>query len=231
MNLRDNFSKYFLLSIFALIPTVAILFFTLGYFKKYEQQLEQNKKQILGAISKTATSQNTLKSLQYKELSPDKSQEIIVYKLKFDPALYNDYYRDYFPNNTVIAVRNIKTQDEDYLFTGEERTGNPHWLGNNNVFFTAYCGTSCQGIYLIDVRDKETYTGVLSYISSDKKGAWQTHFKDWFGQEFVFAGLVDKIRSEMIDSDIYLIFKMQDDEGNSVGEKRFLFTGKKLVEE
>ena len=233
MSLRSSVIKHTaLLSILGLVLVFVVLLLGIGYFQKYQQRLEQNKKQILSAIDKIAVSQNTkedLKTLQYKELSPDEAKEAIVYKIKFDPTLYENYYQDYFPNNTIIAVKETKTGRVDYVFTGEERTGNPHWLGNSHIFFTTYCGTACQGIYLVNVQNKETRLGVLGYTFSEE-GLWQTHFKDWFGEEFVFKGMVDKIESEIRKNNSYLIFKMQDGEGDFLGQKRFLFTGKKLIE-
>ena len=118
---------------------------------------------------------------------------------------------------------------EDYIFTGS-RIGEPKWLGNEHVFFTSYCGSSCQGIYLVDVFNKETEQGVLSYMTSGDDEPVYTYFQDWFGHEFKLNGWVEEIRSETVDNKTYLIFNMRDDEQKSIGQKKFLFTGKALKE-
>lgn len=104
-----------------------------------------------------------LKEIEYEELSPDRAQKAIEYKMIFNEQLYDDYYNGFFVNQKIIAVEDIKTGTEYYVFTGEERTGNPHWLGNNNLFFYTHRGTSCRGVYLVDARDKETQFGGFSF--------------------------------------------------------------------
>lgn len=146
--------------------------------------------------------------------------------MSFDSQLYNDYYNDFFLNQKIISVQDIKTSREYYVFTGEERTGDPHWLGNDYIFFTTYCGTSCQGIYLIDTRNKESELGVTSYLFEGER--WVTHFRDWFGGEFVFEGLLNEVKSEISGAGPVLIFDMTDDKRNFLGEKKLLFTGNSL---
>ena len=66
-------------------------------------------------------------------------------------------------------------------------------------------------------------------VLDEKRGPY-TIFKDWFGHEFNFNGLVDEIRSDTIGDKVYLIFYMRDDKSKSIGQKKFLFTGKTLEE-
>ncbi len=149
--------------------------------------------------------------------------------MAFTRTLHNGYYAAYFYNYIVVASVDIENQREYYVFTGEERTGDPHWLGNNYVFFTTYCGTACKGLYLVDTRDKETWLAVWGYLFSEEEDIWETHFTDWFDQKFSFDGLVDELKSETFGDEVYLIFKMKDDEGNFLYNKRFLFTEGGLV--
>lgn len=171
----------------------------------------------------------SLRQLTYEELSPDTLNNIISYNFTFNTSVYGDYYKDYFNNDIVISVQDMEDDTENYVFTGS-RIGEPKWLGNEHVFFTSYCGSSCQGIYLVNVFNKETKQGVLSYMFSEQNKTSYIVFKDWFGHTFKFKGLVDEIKSDTIGDKIYLIFYMRDDEQKSIGQKRFLFTGKILEE-
>lgn len=193
------------------------------YYDITWEEVFGDKVQILNEIKEA-------RDVEYQERSPDGKNIVTLYKLPYNPSIHTDYYQDYFQNQKIIAVRDLDNQKESIVFTGEERINDPHWLGNKHIFFTTYCGTACKGVYLVDTNNKESNLAVWGYIFSEEKSNWETHFKDWFRQEFVFDGLVDKIESEITNNNIYLIFKMEDDQSNSVGEKRFLFTGKKLVE-
>lgn len=169
------------------------------------------------------------KELTYEELSPDGLNKIISYRTIFDINFYRDYYEEYFDNNIIISIRDMEDGRESYIFTGG-RLGEPKWLGNEHVFFTSYCGSSCQGIYLVNVFNKETKIGVLSYMTQGDDKPIYTHFKDWHDHEFEFDGWVDDIRSETIKNKAYLIFHMRDNEHKSVRQKKFLFTGNALKE-
>lgn len=181
-------------------------------------------------IKLTDEKSEDLRNPDYEELSPDGLNKIILYHFSFDTSIYRDYYKDYFNNNTIVSVRDMKDGKENYLFAGA-RIGEPKWLGNEHIFFTSYCGSSCQGIYLVNVFSKETRQGVLSYMISEKNKPVYTHFKNWFDHEFKFDGWVDKIGSETVKDKVYLIFYMRNDEQKSIGQKRFLFTGKTLEEQ
>ena len=188
-----------------------------------------NKPQIQENIKFADEESRDLRNLEYEKLSPDGLNKIILYRFSFDTSIYRDYYKDYFDNDTVISVRDVENGTENYIFTGN-RIGEPEWLGNEYVFFTSYCGSSCQGIYLVDVQNKETFQGVLSYmISKDNKPVY-THFQDWFDEDFEFNGWVDEIRSDTVENKTYLIFYMRNNENKFIGQKRFLFTGQSLEE-
>lgn len=172
------------------------------------------------------------KTLVSQEFSPDNSDKVILYMQEFNPKRFTDYYKDYFPNKAIISVEHQESLVKRTIFTGEERIGNPHWLGNDYIFFTTYCGTSCKGVYLINVRSKETNLAVLSFMMpTQEQEGWYTHFRDWFDKEFKFSGLPKDIYAEMQDGKPYLIFEMEDDKNNILGKKQLLFTGNSLKEE
>jgi len=194
----------------------------------WREAVVKEKDQLLGVSVKASEKPgHRLKEIEYEEISPDNLQKAIEYKMSFDSQLYDDYYKDFFLNQKIISVKNIKTDREGYVFTGEEKVGDPHWLGNDKIFFTTYCGTACQGLYLVDTRSKESQLAVISFYFQDD-GPWMTHFKDWFAGEFVFEGLIDKVTSSTVGDRSYLIFKMKDVNKNPLAEERFLFTGKSL---
>lgn len=195
--------------------------------------IEANRQNAPSNNSKSAQTQDQNKSIRkkaYEELSPDGSKKITRYKLNDTSDLFANKYTTYLDNNVIIAVTNNlgSTEREYYIFIGEERTGEPHWLGNNYVFFTNHCGSSCQGLTLLDVRTGQRWQAVLSYLSNNNRSS-ETYFHDWFDKNFQFKGLVQKIHGLMENNQPYLIFDMENDKGVESGEKRFLFTGNSLI--
>lgn len=178
---------------------------------KEKQEKEQESQKIL-----------TRKESLHLERSPLGTRNLVVYQLN-DKAL--------FENHIMIAMQDANSQKEEPLFVGEERTGMPKWLGNDHIFFTSYCGTACQGIYLINVLNKEVKLATLSFKFSDTND-WETHFSDWFDKKFQFPGLLGEISTESRSNDnFYLVFSKKDQLDNKLSKKRFLFTGQALVEQ
>ncbi len=216
MNLRHKLCDNLTVTLFL---SVSLIF--LGVFY-YSQEIKKDSQ------VENFTPQ-TLKTIGFEKLSLDGLNKIISYGIDFNSSFYDNYYNEYFDNNIIISVKDMETRRENYLFTGN-RIGYPHWLGNGHIFFTSYCGTSCQGIYLVDIFNKETRLGVLSYMDQKENKNIYTNFQDWFDHDFNFNGWVNKMKSEIIDDKIYLIFEMQDLDGKPIGVKRFLFTGNTLKE-
>ncbi len=155
----------------------------------------------------------------YEEKSPDGKNTLTLYEVVDIPEIDN-----------FIAIKERTSKIEKYIFVSDFRDGFPKWLGNEHIFFTSYCGSSCQGIYLVNVFSKETRQGVLSYMINEDNKPVYTHFRDWFGHEFRFDGWVAEISSDTIRDETYLIFYMIDDNGKSIGQKKFLYTGNELKE-
>ena len=170
----------------------------------------------------TKSKQEEQKKEKFSEVSPDGKREIIMYELPFDGKSQLDYH-NYVSNQFLFVIRELDSWRETYLFINDYKTGNPHWLGNEFVFFTSGCGTACTGLYLVNTLSKETRLGVLSF-SNLENSKIKTHFKDWFGQNFEFTGGVTNIRSVTLSGEAYLVF--QTSEGL---EKKFRFIGKSLV--
>lgn len=171
-----------------------------------------------------------IRERSFEELSPDGQKRIIRYEVNYVPELFSENYTTYLDNKIVIAViNNIGDVEREYfVFNGEERTGDPHWLGNRYIFFTAYCGTACQRLTLLDTQSKQTREAMISYWSKENNKQ-KTYFNTWFDQAFEFFGFVDKIYAEMVDNKPYLVFNISNDDGVESGQKRFLFTGNSLV--
>lgn len=155
------------------------------------------------------------------EMSPLMTKSVITYTINNKPL---------FQNHLLIAVQDVEGRREEPVFIGEEKTGIPDWLDDDHIFFTSYCGTACKGVYLIDVRNKETRLATLSFTFSDMN-TWETHFRDWFGKEFQFPGLLGDVSTEFIVDNYYLVFSGKGQSDNNLEMKKFLFTGNALVEQ
>lgn len=149
------------------------------------------------------------------ELSPTQKQAAF---------LYHPDETSYENASLVIFDTQTGTFEEVYHTFNSfwDVTSDLHWLGNNYIIFLRHCGTACQGITLLDIRSGKTENGVLTYPSFPDQPA-KTHFKDWFGEEFVMNGLVENVSSETKDDLNYLIFKLKDYEGDFLGEHKFQF--------
>lgn len=188
-----------------------------GRFEEIESYLENRKEEVLGL-------EENDRKLAHQESSPNGNELILMYEMPDHSGLNSDYY-NYLSGQYFITVKEVDSGRERFVSVGDYKSGYPHWLGNDFIYFTAGCGTACQGLYLVNTRDKESDLAVLSYIFPDEINVWYTHFRDWFNQEFKFEGLVDEIKSEMISGATYLVFRMKNDQGDFLYEKRFLFTG------
>lgn len=212
-------------SLFILIITISIFMLLasalmgLALYDKYTQHRDARKEK----QEKEQKLQETLikKESLRLEKSPLGSKNAVVYQINNKPL---------FEDHIMIAVQDSNSRTEEPLFIGEERTGMPKWLGDDHIFFTGYCGTACQGIYLIDIRNKETRLATLSFTFSDTN-TWETHFNDWFGKKFQFPGLLGEIDTEFSNDNFYLVFREKDQSDNDFYKKSFLFTGNALVKQ
>ena len=85
----------------------------------------------------TQLSQGIVKDAEYQETSPDGGKELMQYEIPDNPE--NQYF---------VAVKDKASKIENYIFASESRDGFPHWLGNEYIYFTIHCGSSCEGIDL-----------------------------------------------------------------------------------
>lgn len=174
--------------------------------------------------------QNKAKELKlvYSETSPDGTKKVLLYETLFNGSNQLDY-QNYLSNKYIFAARELNSGRERDVFVNDYKTGNPHWLGNEHVFFTGGCGTSCQGLYLVNVNSRESHHGLLT-VTPTTKNSFETDFRDWFGQEFKFPGWPKDIKSTPAEDKTYLVFQMENN-GQSAGEKKFLFSGNGLREQ
>ncbi len=103
-----------------------------------------------------------------------------------------------------------------------------HWLGNNHIIFLRNCGTSCQGLTMLNIQTGVTKNATLSYMFSSDQPAY-TQFNDWFENEHRMKNLVNTIYTEAVEGKFYLIFEMMSEAGEISGQKKFLFTGDSLI--
>lgn len=163
----------------------------------------------------------------FEETSPDEDQKIQAYYNEFDPEFFHNYSTIARDKAVFLLSSKEDHQSKNVVFTGDERTGYPHWLGNENIFFTAFCGTGCEGLYLVNVFSRKTLQGGLAYLFDDNGGLY-TIFSDWFGKNFRFPGFVSDMHADMKGEKTYLVFEMEGDDHQVLPEKRFLFTGNSL---
>lgn len=191
------------------------------------EMLSQNVAKTLNKKSDTENLKPQLREV-HSETSPDGLREIILYERPFIGESEREY-SNYLNNRYLFVVREFEHWTEREIYIGDYKVGNPHWLGNNFIFFTGGCGTGCRGFYLVDTRSKESFQGVITTTPVSKDG-FITYLHDWFDHKFEFVGADKNIRSVYLDSKVYLIFEMWNND-QAIGEKKFLFTGDSLKEQ
>lgn len=170
-------------------------------------------------ISETLSTQD--RAIQPLTLSPSEKQAVFKHQSK---------------NSTdeisiILVDMHSKTKKEIFhtTFASWDVTSDIHWLGEEHLVFLRHCGTSCQGVTLLDLQSGQTTNAVLSYPSFSSSPN-KTYFKDWFGVEYTFDGLVYDINTKTDDHDNYIIFALQDNEGKHIGTDYLLFTGSAFQE-
>ncbi len=152
----------------------------------------------------------------HSEGSPGKSKELTEY-------LINNFGKG---SEYMVTFKGMDTGLEKNIFIGN-RTGRVKWLGDDHAFYTDYCGTGCQQLILINVSSSDKASGMLSYMPREN-GQEYTVFDDWFGKQFNFDGIPDDIYSQTVGDKTWLVFKMVNEDGASLGENRLLFDGSSL---
>jgi hypothetical protein len=156
------------------------------------------------------------------ELSPNGKQTAFFYES-------DNKSRDVLTLMVIELENNVSEEKYQTSFASWDVTNNLHWLGEDYIFFLRHCGTGCKGVTLLNLKSKETINAVLTYPSFSNQPV-ETHFKDWFGQEYLLQGIVNKISSKTINNKTYLIFDMTNDNGDYVGQNKLLFSGNSLTE-
>jgi len=68
-------------------------------------------------------------------------------------------------------------------FPSWDITSDVQWLGEDYLFFLRHCGSSCQGLSLLNTHSGEVSNATLAYQSFPEESP-STHFNDWFGKEY-----------------------------------------------
>jgi len=138
----------------------------------------------------------------------------------------------YFPNNKTREEVSLVIYDfqkkafREIYHTSHaswDFTGGLNWLSDSYVFFMRHCGSACSGVALLSLESRQETNAVLSYPSFPNQPS-KTHFKDWFEHEFDLDGLVVDLNSETRGKNNYLVFTLEDNNGNNLGERRLLYT-------
>ncbi len=159
------------------------------------------------------------KQLQSLELSPSQTQVAFSY----DPNETDELKE----NELSLMIFDLTNKSVKEVFHTAHPSwdvrSNLHWLGNNNIIFLRHCGTSCQGLTLLNIQTGELKNATLSYMSSFSDRPAYTHFEDWFSNHFEIDGFVKQISTEFVGGKYYLVFDMQTEVGEEINPKRFLF--------
>lgn len=222
MHWKVNFNlKYPLFILIVSLIIFMVLLSGLVGFALYDEYQQKRQEAIAqaqqGELQKEALIQ---KMPLYKEDYFGKTKRLITYTISNKPL---------FQKQILITIQDVDGQKEEPVFIGDDKMGIPKWLDNEHIFFTSYCGTACKGIYLLDVRNKETKLATLSFTFADAN-SWETHFHDWFGQDFQFPGLLGEIGTESSNGNYYLVFHKKEWTSSDEG-KKLLFTGDTLAEQ
>ncbi|MDO8570204.1 MAG: hypothetical protein Q7R97_01295 [Candidatus Daviesbacteria bacterium] len=224
MNLKGDFQKK--LAIVIVFIVFACLNFFLGFYLKGQIDHKISRFNFTKEVSLKTQNTNSLTKV-HSEVSPDGLKEIILYEKSFTGNTQEEYH-NYLANQHIFAVREFDPWNENEIFLGDEMVGYPHWLGNDFIFFTTRCGTGCRGLELVNIHSKESKGAVITTTPISKDG-YETNFRDWFGHEYQFSGSDKNLRSVYLNGKVYLIFEMWNN-NQSIGEKKFLFTGNLLEE-
>lgn len=161
------------------------------------------------------------KQLRSFILSPSHNQVAFTY--------YPDEPEDQVLSVVLLDVGTRSTEEIFHtIFPSWDVTSNPQWLGNDHLFFLRHCGTACQGLTLLDNETGKTKNAVLSYPSFPDQPEI-TYLTDWLGNEYKMNGLVGRVMSETENSKSYLIFSLENKDGEQIGQKRILFSSPQKI--
>lgn len=215
-------------SFFTKITVLSLLPFIFGILLGVKIFPYWIKGNVLGEKTTVIQENGKQKKLVYQEFSPDGQKKIVLYEMPFTGNGELDY-RNYLNNQYLFVVETPENGRESQIFINDYRTGYPHWLGNEYIFFVSGCGSSCEGLYLVNTKSKVSFQGVISTLPISQN-SFKTTFSDWFGQAFSFAAGYKNIRSVYVDNKAYLIFEMWNN-NKYLGEKKFLFKENSLEEQ
>ena len=125
-----------------------------------------------------------------------------------------------------LHLLNLQTQEDREIFYSTfpswDMTSDIQWLGERYLFFLRHCGSSCQGLSLLDTQTREVKNATLTYQSYPTLPA-STFFKDWSGREFQMEGFPKKIQSRSNGDINSIIFSLEDKAGREVGKRKIEF--------
>lgn len=225
----------FVLSITTLIVNVGVLVYLRGDLADFvhKSDLEKLRQEIRENQDNTGLYWNDIESRvrsledpYYKDDQPPGR----IYQAISPDGYYvvRTYFND--PESSVKLLR-VGESVEKLLYQSERITYPPFWVGNDHVAFYTKCGTSCQGTMLIDVRRGRLMTGVVSYISKDPSlnNGWETVFKDWFGKEHIFKGMLGDMYGQSSSGVDYVVLYETDERGAVIQEQKLRFFGDRLI--
>jgi hypothetical protein len=164
------------------------------------------------------------KQLQSLEMSPSGKQVVFSY----DPNETDELKESELSLMTFDLTNKSVKEVFHTVHPSWDVRSDLHWLGNDHIIFLRNCGTSCQGLTMLNIQTGKTKNATLSYMLSPDQQAY-THFEDWFDNHHELNNFVEKMYTEAKDGKYYMLFNMKTDIGEESSQERFLFTGSDLV--
>jgi len=148
-------------------------------------------------------------------LSPSKEQVAFTY--------YPDELGDQGLSLILLDLGDKKTKEIfSTKFPSWDITSGIQWLGEDHLIFLRHCGTSCQGMSLLNIRTGKVKNATISYQSFPDQAPF-THFEDWVGRTYRMEGFANYIKSKQVDNKSYLVFALEDAVGKKLSEEAIEF--------
>lgn len=108
-----------------------------------------------------------------------------------------------------VWYENTKSNYTDILssrFNLRNLSGSIQNVGSEYIFYLVYCGSSCQGLFLVHIPTGEVYKAVLSYSFDHVRQKDSALFTDWHGNDFKLDDLFDQVTATVHENTVVLTF-------------------------
>lgn len=117
-----------------------------------------------------------------------------------------------------VRYENTKSDHTDILsshFNLHNLSGPIQNVGNEYIFYTVYCGSSCKGLFLVRIPTGEVYKATLSYPFDHAEQKDYALFTDWHSNDFELDDLFDQVTATVHGNTAVLTFTNTDKQTTS----------------